>query len=104
MAEVIKVTKDNFENEVLGCEKPVLADFNADWCGPCRMLKPVLDDMAKERQDVKIVSINVDDEGELAQKFEIFSIPCVIAFKDGKEVGRSVGFQPRSELERLIVE
>jgi len=101
---VIEVNKGNFESEVVKSDKVVLADFNASWCGPCRMLKPVIDSIAEERDDVKVVSINIDDEGELAEKFDVYSIPCVVIFKDGKEVNRSVGFRPRAEIEKLLGE
>ena len=78
---VIKVTRDNFEAEVLKSDKPVLADFNADWCGPCRMLAPTLEEIAAERDDVKVVSINIDDEDILAEDHGVFSIPCLVYSK-----------------------
>ena len=100
--KVIKVTKDNFENEVLKSNKPVVADFNADWCGPCRMLKPVLDELAEENDAYKFVSINIDDEERLAVDFEISSIPCIVVIKNGKEVKRSVGFKPKYALKEFL--
>ena len=100
--KVIKVTKDNFENEVLKSDKPVVADFNADWCGPCRMLKPVLDELAQENGAFKFVSINIDDEDELAEDFEISSIPCIVVLQSGKEVKRSVGFKPKNVLKEFL--
>ena len=99
---VVKVTKDNFVSEVIESEKTVLADFNADWCGPCRMLAPLLDEIAASRDDVKVVSINVDNEGELAGEFGISSIPCLIVIKDGREVRRSIGFQGKGAIENLL--
>ncbi|MBQ8967031.1 thioredoxin [Ruminococcus sp.] len=99
---VIKVTQENFENEVLKSDKPVLVDFNADWCGPCKMLAPTMDAIADERDDIKVVSINIDDEDELAEKYEVFSIPCVVVFKNGEEVNRSVGLRPRADIEGLL--
>ena len=99
---VIDVNEKNFEQEVLKSDKVVLADFNADWCGPCKMLKPIVHEIADERADVKVVSINIDDEEDLAEKYEVFSIPCVVAFKNGEEVARSVGFKPKAELLKLI--
>ena len=100
---VIEVKKDNFESEVLNSDKVVLADFNADWCGPCKMLKPIVEEIS-EREDVKVVSINIDDEDELAEDYEVYSIPCVVGFKNGKEVARSVGFKSKEEIEALLEE
>ena len=99
---VIDVNEKNFEEEVLKADQIVLADFNADWCGPCQMLKPIVHEISDERSDVKVVSINIDDEEDLAEKYEVYSIPCVVAFKNGEEVGRSVGFKPKAELLKLI--
>ena len=99
---VMEITPENFEAEVLNSEKTVIADFYADWCGPCRMMRPALDQIAAERDDVKVVAINVDDEDELAANYGISSIPCVIAFKNGKESDRSVGLVPRDAIERMI--
>ncbi len=101
---VTEVTKENFESEVIGSDKLVLADFNATWCGPCRMLKPIIDEISEERDDVKVVSIDIDDEDELAEKYEVYSIPCVVVFKNGQEVCRSIGFKPKSEIEKLLGE
>jgi len=99
---VLEVKSDNFENEVLKSDKLVLADFNADWCGPCKMLKPIVDEISNERSDIKVVSINIDDEDELAEEYEVFSIPCVVVFKDGKEIARSVGLKPKADILKLI--
>ena len=95
---VIEVTKNSFENEVLNSGVPVLVDFNASWCGPCRMLRPILDEISNDRTDFKIVSIDVDEEEELAKKYGIFSIPCLIAFKEGKEINRSVGLVSKDKI------
>ena len=102
--EVITVTKDNFEEEVLKSSLPVLIDFNADWCGPCRMIRPMLDDIAANNDNIKIVSINIDDEDELADKYEVSSIPCLVLIKDGKEVNRNVGLIAKDQLESFIGE
>lgn len=102
--EVITVTKDSFEEEVLKSSLPVLIDFNADWCGPCRMLRPTLDDIAANNDNIKIVSINIDDEDELADKYEVSSIPCLVLIKDGKEVNRNVGLITQDQLESFIGE
>lgn len=100
--KVIKATAKTFESEVLNCEKTVVADFNADWCGPCRMLAPVIEELAGQNDDIKFVSINVDEESELASMFNISSIPCIVMIKNGKEVKRSVGFKPKAALEEMI--
>ncbi|MBR1867480.1 MAG: thioredoxin [Clostridia bacterium] len=99
---VIKVSKENFESEVLNSDKPVLVDFNANWCGPCKMLKPILDEVSEERTDVKIVSVNIDDEDELAEDYSVYSIPCLVLFKNGAEAKRSVGLIPKTEVENFI--
>ncbi|MBP5248688.1 MAG: thioredoxin [Lachnospiraceae bacterium] len=99
---VINVTTETFEKEVLGSDKPVLVDFNADWCGPCRMLRPAIDQLAEEREDVKFVSVNIDDEDQLAENYNVSSIPCIVVFKDGKEAARSVGLKPKAEILKLL--
>ena len=101
---VIIGTTENFEKEVLGSDKPVLVDFNASWCGPCRMLAPVLDQIAEERPDVKVVSVNIDDEDELAEDFDVSSIPCVVLIRDGLEVTRSIGFRPKNAILGMLGE
>jgi thioredoxin 1 len=95
---VIECNKDNFDDVVLNSKKPVLVDFNAVWCGPCRMMGPVIEELANEKDDFVFASIDVDGEEELASKYGIVSIPCLIIFKDGKEVIRNVGFTPKDEL------
>ncbi len=101
---VMEITKDNFEAEVLKSEVPVLADFNADWCGPCKSMRPMLDELAKENTSYKIVSINIDDEDELAEDYDVASIPCLVVFKDGKEVNRSIGLIPKDAIAALMEE
>ena len=101
---VIAVNEENFELEVLKADKPVLADFNAEWCGPCRMLKPVLEEIASEVQDYKVVSINIDDSDSLAAEYDVSSIPCLVVFKDGKEVSRNIGFKPKAMIEDWLGE
>ena len=102
--EVVKITENIFEEEVLNSDKPVLIDFNADWCGPCRMLGPIMEDFAKANEDIKVVSINVDENENLATEYGVFSIPCVILMKDGEEVKRKVGFMQKEELETFVGE
>ena len=101
---VVEVNKDNFENEVLNSTTKVLADFNADWCGPCKMLKPIIDELAVEKTDLKIVSINIDDEDELTEDYSVFSIPCLVLFDKGKELKRNVGLMSKDDLETFIGE
>ena len=99
---IIEVNKDNFEEEVLKSEKKVLADFNADWCGPCKMLRPILDEVAKDIDNVKIVSINIDEEEDLAQNYNVSSIPCLVLFDKGEETKRNIGLINKEEVENFI--
>ena len=99
---MIEVNKDNFDKEVLQSEKRVLVDFNAEWCGPCKMMKPVLEEISTSNNDIKIVSINVDNEDELASKYNISSIPCLVLIENGEEINRSIGLISRSELDSFI--
>ena len=102
--KVIDVNKSNFEEEVLKSTNKVLVDFNADWCGPCKMLRPVLDQVAEEKDNIKIVSINVDFNENLAREYNVFSIPCLVLIENGKEIKRSVGMISKSQLEDFIGE
>ena len=94
----VKLTNGNFEAEVLKSDKPVLVDFYADWCGPCQMVGPILEELAKEREDIKIGKINVDEEGELALKYKVSSIPYLAYFKNGEIVNQMVGFQGKEKI------
>ena len=99
---VITITKENFAQEVLQSEKPVLLDFWASWCGPCRMLSPIVDEVAEERGDVKVGKVNVDEQPELAGEFGVMSIPTVMLFKGGVPVSTSVGVKPKHALEAML--
>ncbi|MCR5439883.1 MAG: thioredoxin [Selenomonas sp.] len=100
--DTITITKDNFQTEVLKTKGTVLIDFWASWCGPCRMLSPIVDQVAEEHPDVKVGKINVDEEPELASQFDVMSIPMLVVFKDGQKVNESVGLVPKEKVVELI--
>lgn len=99
---VISVTNETFYEEVMLCKKPVLVDFWAPWCGPCRMVSPLVDEIAEERDDIKVVKINVDEEGELAKQFQIMSIPTLLVIKDGQVVERATGARPKAQINAML--
>ena len=99
---VITITKENFEAEVLKSAQPVLLDFWASWCGPCRMLSPVVDEVAEERTDVKVGKVNVDEQPELAAEFGVMSIPALLLFENGKLVRQAVSARPKSGVLELL--
>ena len=102
MAE-LNITSLNFENEVLNADKPVLLDFYADWCGPCKMLSPILHELAEEKSGaLKVGKVNVDEQMELAMRFQVSSIPMLAVFKDGKAVAKSVGYRPKSGIAAMV--
>ncbi len=99
---VIKISKENFASEVLNSNKPVLLDFYADWCGPCRMVGPIVSEIANERNDVKVGKINVDEQPELAAQFQVMSIPMLVVIKNGKVVNKAVGSRPKEQIEAML--
>ena len=99
---VLKITNANFEAEVLASPNTVLIDFYADWCGPCRMLGPIVEEIAAERPDVKVCKVNVDEENELAARFGVMSIPAVFVLKNGEIVAQSLGAKPKAQLLALL--
>lgn len=100
--EVLKINNSNFEEEVLKSEKAVLVDFYAEWCGPCKMLAPVIDQIAKENEDIKVAKINVDEAQELAEKYGVMSIPTIVVIKNGEEIKRQVGLASKTEILGMI--
>ena len=98
----ISVNKNNFNQEVLNSDKPVLMDFWAPWCGPCRMVVPLVEEIAKERSDIKVVKINVDEEQELAMQFGVMSIPTLVVMKNGKIVNQVTGARPMAQILAML--
>ena len=99
---VITINKENFHKEVLESDKPVLVDFWASWCGPCRMLSPTIDELAEENPHIKVAKVNVDEQQELASQFAVMTIPSLFVFKNGKLVNRTVGVKTKPELLDLL--
>ena len=98
----ISVNKNNFNQEVLNSDKPVLMDFWAPWCGPCRMVVPLVEEIAKERSDIKVVKINVDEEQELAMQFGVMNIPTLVVMKNGKIVNQVTGARPKAQIPAML--
>lgn len=99
---VLRITKENFEQEVLKCENVVLLDFYADWCGPCRMVAPAVEEIAEENEHIKVGKINVDEQMELAMQFKVTSIPLLVVMKDGKIVNQALGAKPKNKILEMI--
>lgn len=100
---VIKISKENFASEVLNSNKPVLLDFYADWCDPCRMVGPIVSEIANERNDVKVGKINVDEQPELAAQFQVMSIPMLAVIKNGKLENQVVGYRSKEQIEAMLL-
>ena len=99
---VMHINQNNFQEEVMSSEKPVLLDFWAGWCGPCRMVSPIVDEIAEERSDVKVCKVNIDEQGELAAAFGVMSIPTLIVMKDGKIVNQAAGARPKGQILAML--
>ena len=98
----LSITKNNFQEEVINSTKPVLLDFWASWCGPCRMVSPIVDEIAEERSDVKVCKVNVEEQRELAAAFKVMSIPTLVVMKEGKIVNRAMGARPKDQILELL--
>ena len=98
----INITQNNFQEEVMNSDKPVLLDFWAPWCGPCRMVAPIVEEIAEERSDIKVGKVNVDEEPELASRFGVMSIPTLVVIKDGKIANQATGARPKSAILAML--
>ena len=103
MKSVLNINKDNFEREVMESKQPVILDFYAPWCGPCRMVAPAMEEIASERDDIKVGKVDIEDQRELADKFGVLSVPALVVMKDGKIVNRAIGARPKEDILSLVV-
>ncbi len=94
----IELSGENFEEEVINCEKPVVVDFWAEWCGPCRMMAPIVEEISEERGDIKVCKLNVDEASDIANRFEVSAIPTIICFRNGEIAATSIGFKSKEQL------
>ena len=99
---ITNITKDNFENEVLKADKPVLVDFWAAWCGPCKMIAPAVEEVAEDHPEIKVCKLNSDDEPQLAMQYGVMSIPTLMVFKNGEVAQTAIGLRPKNEIEELL--
>ena len=100
--KVLHINKDNFHKEVMNSEKPVLLDFFASWCGPCRMVGPILDEIAEEREDIKVCKVDIDEQPELASRFRVMSVPTLMVMKEGRIVEQSIGAKPKHQILAMV--
>ena len=100
--KVLHINKDNFHNEVLNSDKPVLLDFFASWCGPCRMVAPILDEIAEEREDIKVCKVDIDEQPELASRYRVMSVPTLMVLKNGNIMEQSIGAKPKHQILAMV--
>ena len=100
--KVLHINKDNFHKEVLNSDKPVLLDFFASWCGPCKMVAPILDEIAQEREDIKVCKVDIDEQPELASRYRIMSVPTLMVLKEGRIVEQSIGARPKHQILAMV--
>ena len=100
--KVLHINKDNFHKEVLNSDRPVLLDFFASWCGPCRMVGPILDEIAEEREDIKVCKVDIDQQPELASRYRIMSVPTLMVLKDGQVMEQSIGAKPKHQILAMV--
>ena len=100
--KALHINKDNFHKEVLNSDKPVLLDFFASWCGPCRMVSPILDEIAEEREDIKVCKVDIDQQPELASRYRVMSVPTLMVLKEGRIVEQSIGAKPKHQILAMV--